>query len=108
MQGCAPPRGPIFFNFMQFLKKKIDQIIAFHIHLWSWRPLLEKILDPPLTMNNFSGLFFSQNSFNGLLIQAVFTDLKSIYSKSRRYIKHIFGTLKYYSCNYLTNQTMCH
>ena len=36
----APPRGSKFCHF--------PQIIAFHIHLWSWCPHLGEILDPPL------------------------------------------------------------
>ena len=29
-----------FFHFHAVIGKEIDQIIAFYIHLWSWRPLL--------------------------------------------------------------------
>ena len=43
----TPPWGPNSFNFMQFWGK-IGQIIALRIHLWSWRPHLGEILDPPL------------------------------------------------------------
>ena len=39
--------GPNSFNFMQFLGK-IDQKIAFHIHLWSWLSHFGEILDLPL------------------------------------------------------------
>ena len=38
-QGCAPLRGSNPFSFMKYLGKN-GQIIAFHIHLWSWRPHL--------------------------------------------------------------------
>ena len=31
---------------------KNGQIIAFHIHMWSWRPDLGEILDPPLVASS--------------------------------------------------------
>ena len=45
-----PPGGPNSFNFMQFLGKFGK--IVFWGPLESWRPLLGKILDPPLNTVN--------------------------------------------------------
>ena len=46
-QGHVPLPGPNSFIFMHFLGKN-GQIIAFHLHLWSWHSNLGEILDPPL------------------------------------------------------------
>ena len=35
-----------FFHFHAVIGKEIDQIIAFYIHLWSWRPLLGENAGP--------------------------------------------------------------
>ena len=52
-RDMRPPLGTNSFNFMQ-VWGKISQIIAFHINVWSWRPLLGEILDPPLDFAKFS------------------------------------------------------
>ena len=45
--------------------ENFDQILGWHPHLGGWRPLLWKILDPPLSMNsavifNYSPLSFTE------------------------------------------------
>ena len=63
--NMPPPRGPIsLFLFLFSFLGKIDQIIAFHAHLRSWRP--REILDLPLRRGtgyfNFIWFnFFKQN-----------------------------------------------
>ena len=47
---------------MQFLGK-IGKIIAFHIHLWSWRPHVGEILDPPLLFYRIFHWVISVNIF---------------------------------------------
>ena len=49
--GYAPPRGPIFFIFMQFSQKN-HQTISWHPHLWRCPPICE-ILDAPLVCTAF-------------------------------------------------------
>ena len=45
-RDARPPGGPNSFNFMQFLGKNWPNNSLFY----SWRPLLGKILDPPLVI----------------------------------------------------------
>ena len=44
----AHPQGSKFFQLYAAFGKKIGQIIAFYIHLWSWHPHLREILNLPL------------------------------------------------------------
>ena len=70
-----------FFQFLAVFGEKIGKIIAFHIHLWSWRPYLGEIPDPPLN----SIMCYHDLQYAGLLHSEI---IQKLYCKVDNQIKN--------------------